>query len=150
MADSENNNMLRIPLAGLLAWVLPGLGHVYLGERRHGLIHLVVIGATFWGGVALGGVQNTVKPKERTAWFMAQLSTGTFAGAALAWSQALSDTTPFYTRATEDVAIVYTGVAGLLNLLVILDALVRAELSPQGARLLKSGGTKTGGVRGGT
>jgi hypothetical protein len=143
MAPSDGN-LLRIPLAGLLAWILPGLGHIYLGLRRQGMIHLVVIGATFWGGVALGGVQNTVKPKERTAWFMAQLSTGVFAGAALGWSRALEGSTPAYTRTTEDVAIVYTGVAGLLNLLVILDALVRAELSLQGAPIVAAGRASKG------
>lgn len=129
MTEPGPNNLLKIPLAGLLAWILPGLGHLFLGLRGHGLIHLVVIGATFWGGVALGGVQNTVKPTERTAWFLAQLSTGSFALGAYGWSKALGNSSPTYTRATEDVAVVYTGVAGLLNLLVILDALVRAELS---------------------
>lgn len=141
---SSDGNLLRVPAAGLLAWVLPGLGHIYLGQRRHGLIYLAVIGATFWGGVALGGVQNTVKPKERTAWFLAQLSTGVFTGAALAWSRSLGDTTPAYTRATEDVAIVYTGVAGLLNLLVILDALVRAEMSLQAASVVAAGRASKG------
>jgi predicted RNA-binding Zn-ribbon protein involved in translation (DUF1610 family) len=38
-----------------------------------------------------------------------------------------------------DIAVVYTGIAGLLNLLVILDAIARAELEPlEGARKKKA------------
>ena len=33
--------------AGLLAWLVPGAGHLMAGARRKGLIFLVVLGAMF-------------------------------------------------------------------------------------------------------
>jgi hypothetical protein len=126
--------LLRIALAGLLAWIVPGLGHIYIGHRRRGIIFLVTITATFWSGVAIGGVRGTVDPTERKAWFMAELFNGGNTLAALAFHRTLvaSATTEFplphagHWLAVE-VGIHYAGVAGLLNLLVILDVIVRAD-----------------------
>ncbi len=121
------------PVAALLTWVLPGLGHIYTGHKVRGIIFMAVIAATFWGGVAIGGVKTTVQPQERTAWFMAQICTGVHATAALALSRQIEDK-PAYEYSpyvafspAEDVAVVYTGVAGLLNVLVIFDVLTRGR-----------------------
>jgi len=136
---SQPRTLLAAPIAGFLAWLVPGLGHIYLGHRTRGLICLVTITATFWTGVAIGSVQGTVDPRERTLWFMAQMCTGGNTVAAVALRQAV------VTRATPghptyvpswmsaDVGVHYTGVAGLLNLLVILDALTRAEFGWSGS-----------------
>ncbi|MFH0981358.1 MAG: DUF6677 family protein [Planctomycetota bacterium] len=147
MAFSDTNHLTRITFAGFLAWLVPGLGHLYLGERHRGLTLLVVIAATFWGGVAMGGVVRTVEPQHRTAWFMAQLGTGGHTLAVLGWKQALKDAAPVYSWQAEDVAIVYTGVAGLLNLLVIIDAMARAD---GGARAAARAGPAARTSRGGT
>jgi hypothetical protein len=126
--------MIRMPVAGLLSWILPGLGHIYLRQRARGLICLVTITATFWTGVAVGSVQSTVAPKARKLWFLAQLCTGGNTLAAYALHHNVDPdsarspkqaTTPYW--ASVDVGVHYTGVAGLLNLLVILDAMSRAE-----------------------
>ncbi|MDQ7006923.1 MAG: hypothetical protein Q9Q40_06795 [Acidobacteriota bacterium] len=42
-------------LAGALTWLLPGLGHWYLGRRRRALAFLVLVGAAFGVGLACGG-----------------------------------------------------------------------------------------------
>jgi TM2 domain-containing membrane protein YozV len=123
-----------MPIAGLLAWVFPGLGHFYLGHRARGLVYLVTITATFWTGVAIGGVRGTVNPKERKLWFVAQFCTAgnTAAGYAIHRQMAASDSSSGAPAviahwSSVDVGIHYTGVAGLLNLLVIFDAIARAE-----------------------
>ncbi len=133
MASTGANNLTRTALAGFLAWLLPGAGHLYLGERHRGVIFLVVIAATFWGGVAMGGVTDTLDPHKQTAWFMAQISTGAHALAALGCKQVIEVSRPAYSWQARDVAVVYSGVAGLLNLLVILDALSRAEVTAPAA-----------------
>ena len=128
----------RAPIAGFLGLVFPGLGHLYLGDRIRGIIFAVVISVTFWGGVAIGGVRTTVDLQERKAWFLAQLCAGTHVLAVLAvqridppegWRDPdpEDDGWPRAFWPAEDIAVVYTGVAGLLNLLVILDVLIRAE-----------------------
>ena len=38
---------LRIATAGLLAWLLPGLGHIYLGEKKRGWILMITVAAVF-------------------------------------------------------------------------------------------------------
>lgn len=136
MADREATSLAHMPIAGFLSWLVPGLGHIYLGYRARGLICLVTIMATFWTGVAVGSVQATIAPKARKLWFLAQLCTGgnTLAAYGLHYvvdpesarspKQAV---TPYW--ASADVGVHYTGVAGLLNLLVILDAIRRAEPS---------------------
>jgi len=133
LVRSAGDNVLAAPIAGFLAWLVPGLGHLYLGDRTRGLICLVTITATFWTGVAIGSVQGTVDPRERTLWFMAQICTGgntlTAVGLNAVTKPKPATPTPGYIPAwlSVDVGVHYTGVAGLLNLLVILDALSRAE-----------------------
>lgn len=134
---SESGSLVRIPVAGLLAWILPGAGHFYVGQWKRGLIFLVAIGATFWSGVAIGAVRYTVDPHERTAWFMAQLCTGTHGLAACFWGESVRSHTPAPTASpsyrSSDTGVVYSGVAGLLNLLVIVNALVLADPSTRPA-----------------
>jgi hypothetical protein len=136
LSTSESSSIARIPIAGLLAWILPGLGHLYLGYRQRGIILLVTIMVTFWSGVAIGGVKGTVDPSNRKAWFFAELCTGSHALVAWGWHKAVGLTpkapdqrpmpyTGHWLRA--DVGIHYAGVAGLLNLLIILDAITRAD-----------------------
>lgn len=136
VAYAPRNTLLTGPIAGFLAWLIPGLGHIYLGHRIRGIVCLVTITATFWTGVAIGGVQGTVDPHERTLWFMAQLFTG---GNTLAAYGLHGVVEPYQAAGqrssaapanwlSSEVGVHYTGVAGLLNLLVILDALGRAEV----------------------
>ena len=134
MPSQEENAALRVPVAGLLTWILPGLGHFYLGERGRGLILLVTITATFWSGVAIGGAAGTVNPHERKLWFLAQLGSGGNTLAAYGLTRRVlaelprTDEPPFLGHwLSTDVGVHYTGVAGLLNLLIILDAISRAE-----------------------
>jgi hypothetical protein len=58
-------------IAALLAWIVPGAGHVYLGRTLRGVILFVAIGATFWAGVAVGGVM-TIDSRYDRWWFCAQ------------------------------------------------------------------------------
>ncbi len=137
MSHDRSSLLIRMPLAGLLSWLVPGLGHVYLGDKTRGLVCLVAITATFWTGVAIGGVRSTVDPGERKLWFIAQLCTAGNTVAAYALNRSVSPdpssgkaAAPVGHWASADVGVHYTGVAGLLNLLIIFDAIARAEATP--------------------
>jgi hypothetical protein len=122
----------NLPLVGVASWLVPGLGHLLIGDKTRGIIFLIAITVTFWGGVAIGGVRSTIDPQNRKAWFMAQICGGANAIAGLTWSKRIqvdpdqpSDLLAYWP--VDDIAVVYTGVAGLLNLLVVFDALGRAD-----------------------
>ena len=120
-------------LAAALSWVLPGMGHWWLGHRARAAIFFVVITVTFWAGVAVGGVRNTVSPKDNGAWIAAQLCVGPQSLFALYLNQKSlerpdSDSLKAAWPASN-ISVVYAGVAGLLNLLVIIDAMARCETS---------------------
>jgi Family of unknown function (DUF6677) len=133
MANKPNLALgVKIPLAGLLAWIVPGLGHFFVGDRARGWIILITITLTFWGGVAIGGVRTSVDPQRQKLWFMAQVCCGSNTLAAYAWGQSERRGLPEGALATSEwrsseLALVFTGVAGLLNLLAIMDALMRAD-----------------------
>lgn len=134
--EQAEQSFVKMPLAGLLSWILPGLGHFYLGHRARGLVLFVTITATFWSGVAIGSVQGTVDPTERGLWFAAQMGTGGNALMALVLNRITTkevrarNQKPLVTDwVAAEVGVHYTGVAGLLNILVILDAVGRADLT---------------------
>jgi TM2 domain-containing membrane protein YozV len=134
LSNAEHSASIRAAVAGLLAWLIPGLGHIYLGHRTRGLILLVTVTVTFWSGVAIGGVRSTVDPRERRLWFVAQICTGGNTMAAVMLRQRIERTLspeelagPGGHWLPADVGVHYTGVAGLLNLLVILDVVARAD-----------------------
>ncbi len=150
----------RVPVAGLLTWLLPGAGHIYIGDRVRGVILMVVIGATFWLGIAVGGVTRTVHFPTRPLWFFAQACAGLHPVAAVIAGKALEGgnaTTgdraveekgyKSYGRA-EDVSVVYTAIAGMLNILAVFDVLVRAERP--GVGRLRWRAEQEGGVAAGT
>ena len=124
---------IRIPIAGFLTWLLPGAGHIFLGERARGMIFMITIALTFWTGVAVGGVKNTVNPQDRGLWFLGQICAGGHTLAVLFWSRQIDNPTEdkkadliAYGR-SEEVSIVYTAICGMLNILIIFDVVSRAE-----------------------
>lgn len=127
---------LRMLGAAALSWLLPGLGHIVAGDRPRGVLLIIVITLTYWTGVAIGGVKSTIDPKTHPIWFIAQICGGGHTIVALTWARALPD--PWQTRPSphravwpaDDLGIVYTGVSGLMSVLVLLDAVGRAELAP--------------------
>lgn len=134
----------RVLATGVVSWLVPGLGHIFNGDRKRGLILLLVTAATFWGGIAVAGVQSTFKPRERTLWFMAQMCAGGHTLVAMSWGNAVAAQpgAKFANFVAEDVAVIYTSVVGLLNVLIIIDALlatdpryVRVGVKPPPARV---------------
>lgn len=63
------------PVAMVLAWVLPGLGHWYLGEKQRARLIAAGILGLFVGGILIGGI-NAVDRKEDTIWFVGQAIVG--------------------------------------------------------------------------
>jgi len=164
---TKTNKSLPFPLlAMLLAWVIPGAGHAYLGRYKRAVIVFVTIGATFWAGMAMGG-QLTMDYHAERWWFMAQMLAGAHgmigwemqnrlysellrdAGAGQEFQHLrgrgqsaeqsvidkwLSARKQALTSPTDTVARAYAGVAGLLNLMCVFDAVMLALMGITGER----------------
>jgi hypothetical protein len=107
--------------ACLLAWVLPGAGHLYLGRRGKGLLFLGAIGALFLLGVAMKSrLQLYLGLEDPLAllFSIAQMAVGV----PYFLARVLGFETGQVTAVTYEYGNTYTAVAGLLNILVILDA----------------------------
>lgn len=137
-------------VALLLAWLIPGAGHAYLGRLKRGIVVFVTIGALFWAGVGIGGVM-TVDYRNERWWFIAQMFAGAHGLAGWYRQRGLpehldirerdSEAERDYklTRAgialvapAETVARAYSGVAGLLNLMCMFDALMLSVMGVRG------------------
>lgn len=122
----------RMVQAGILSWVVPGLGHWVLGHRGLAIVFFLAISFPFWTGALVGGAKYSINPGENPWLFLAELGAGGYSAIGLLISGTIQVTTQniaqikaFYPE--SDVAQIYLSTAGLLNLMVILDALTRAQ-----------------------
>ncbi len=127
MTTSTKSDQTFTPIAAVLAWLWPGLGHIMLGERRRGV--MVMIGMLFLiiAGVLIGGVDVVDQRKDRL-WFLAQAGCGPLVfGIDYAQSRLVrTEEQHIHRRAVgrvNEIGTLYIGLAGLMNLVVILDAL---------------------------
>ena len=110
-------------LAVGLAWVIPGAGHLVIGQKARGTIFLVTIHLLFALGLFVGGLR-AIRPEDQPIWSYAQFMAGwpMVASSTLQRQQvALSKDAP----RLHDVGAVYCGIAGMLNLLVMFDLMMR-------------------------
>jgi hypothetical protein len=122
-------NSKTIYIAGLISWLVPGSGYWLLGQRNRGVIIFITILGTFLLGMLLGGAEM-VDPKRSMLWFVAQILTG--APGLLAALIQNPNIDAGYGKGI-DFGQVYSGVAGLLNLICVLDVLIRCQnaITPQ-------------------
>jgi len=106
-----------------LGFVIPGAGHISIGQLGRGLVFGITILTVFFGGMLIGGVQS-IGPVDQPIWLMTQkLAFGPYLIASfLARSQ--PNLLDFFPK-LRDVGSVYCGIAGMLNMLVLFDVFVR-------------------------
>ncbi len=109
-----------LALVCLAAWAVPGAGHLWLGRRQQGFVFLGALLAMFALGLIL---QGRIFPLELSEPLVA-LAAVANAGLGVPWLFArLFDLgTGTVTAVTYEYGNCFLIVAGLLNLLVLLDA----------------------------
>jgi len=116
----------KIPeLAAVLAWLMPGLGHYYLGQRSKAVILFCAILLAFVLGVILADFEAVSIPEHKYAFF-AQMGSG---GPTLLTLFITGGEIGEKGRAIDplnSIGLLYTMVAGLLNYVVACDAYERA------------------------
>lgn len=136
--------------AGLLTWILPGAGHFVLGHRGLAVVFFLAISIPYWTGLYVGGIKNCVNPWSNRWLFLAEMGTGGYTTGCFLINVSVGDLDPrkladpkYLNTVTDadrqrylkymsyypesDVAQIYLAAAGLLNVLAILDALMRAQ-----------------------
>jgi hypothetical protein len=132
----KSNHALFLITVGSLAWLIPGAGHFALNEKRRGVIIFAVILLTFLAGLYVGSI-GVVDPVNAKPWYVAQLMNSP---AVLLLGHHVADVYYRAQRGGEparaylvygragEVGQIYTSIAGLLNLLCIVNAIYMAHL----------------------
>jgi len=135
VTKSEDHSTSHRPWLIFLAWLIPGAGHFLLGERARAIAIFLAITITFWIGVIIGGARSTIDLQGNLAWFFAQVFVVTYTILTMFIGN-LPEAMPSYGK-TLDLATIYTGVAGLLNVFVILDVLGRMSPTKERSKRVK-------------
>ncbi len=151
MPDARKTKFLPPPLVALAAWILPGSGYWLIGQRARGLVVGVTILLLFFAGLLIGGIRVVDSPwiespqqmRERQSklplnpvasllqkpWFIGQIFAGPVVLAAnkvgVSWGGG-DEGAPFSHSRVYEIGTLYAAVAGMLNLMAIIDAAYRA------------------------
>jgi len=124
---------------------VPGAGYWFIGQRLRGLIVGVTILLLFAAGLLIGGMHVIDAPTGLTMplilqkpWYIGQVMTGpiTFYASYLAnhWGTYIDPGTlrrmngvAFSHARVNEIGVLYTAVAGMLNLMAIIDSAYRAS-----------------------
>jgi hypothetical protein len=140
MAD-ESRELPPAPLVALAGWLVPGSGYWLIGQRTRGITVGITIVSLFALGVLIAGIRVVQAPDVTSSpnvmasvlqrpWFLGQALTGPI-GLASAWgSSAAEKSARFHMVESKariaEIGTLYTAVAGMLNLLTIIDSAHRA------------------------
>jgi hypothetical protein len=121
---SKSNRLLPLMIVGLAGWLVAGGGYFLLGQRKRAAIVCVTIFVTFFLGLYVGSV-GVIDPVEAKLWYALQIMFSP-AVALLGYIAAGGGFT-VYGRCGE-IGQIYTSIAGLLNLLCIVNSVYAAHL----------------------
>lgn len=149
---SRNNVKLPLPapVVALAGWIVPGLGYVLIGQYWRGLIAgttiiLMYLMGTLIGGVRVvdvpgfdsSGARRMVSSASGTSWallarplpeladkppYIAQLLAGTPTLVASIASVHIAPRVQKSRARLSEIGMIYTVVAGLLNLIILIDS----------------------------
>ena len=117
---AEQTQSASLVLLCLAAWAIPGVGHLWLGKRSKGIIFLVALPLMFAIGLAL---QGRLFPFDLSEWLVC-LAAVADVGIGIPYfiASALGYGGGEVRAVTYEYANAFLIVAGLLNLLVVIDA----------------------------
>jgi hypothetical protein len=139
--DSSMSSSAPPPLVALAGWLLPGAGYWLIGQRVRAITVGVTILAVFVLGILISGIR-VVQAPDMTApgnvaqkiltrpWFIGQVLIGPVGLGSAYVSDQLAQSARYRNIEAKarlaEIGTLYTAVAGMLNLLTIIDAASRA------------------------
>lgn len=119
----KENHALYLVVVGAMAWLVPGGGHYILNEKRRAAVICSMVVLTFLIGLYVGSI-GVIDPVNAKPWYAAQVMNSPVV--MVLGRIGASGSYPVYGRANE-IGQIYTSVAGLLNLLCIVNAVYVAH-----------------------
>ena len=113
-------------MAMLLAYLVPGAGHFYLGYRRRAVVFFIIIVVLLTIGLAINGSLYTL---GQTGGSMLRLlaALGSLGGGIPYFIAAMTGPHGDITAITYEYGTTFTLTSGLMNLLLVLDCFDIAE-----------------------
>ncbi len=139
MSTTASTNFAPAPVVALAGWLVPGAGYWMLRDRSRALMVGVPVVVLFIMGCLLGSVRVVEAPSgsgtltaviAARPWFVPQVLNGPISLAA-AWESSRLASDPTFADAVPhsrmaDIPTLYTAIAGMLNLLAIIDSSFKA------------------------
>lgn len=140
---TQTARFLPPPLVALAAWLLPGAGYLLIGQRARGLAVGISILLLFVLGLLIGGVRvievpgfdgngqrvrnmRLIQEVQEKPWFVGQILTGPVCMVGGWFSIDLAhQRLPRSHARVNEIGTLYTAVAGMLNLMAIIDSAYR-------------------------
>lgn len=110
----------RAVAAMVLAYLVPGAGHFFLGRRALAATFCAIVVALFWVGLAIGGSIYTLA-ESRGSLLTLLASAGSMGSGALYFLARAKGAHGDVLSATFEYGRMFTLSAGLMNLLLVLD-----------------------------
>ncbi len=123
-AHAKDKHVVFLLIVGLLAWLIPGAGHFIIKEKRRAIIIFVTIVLTFAVGLYVGSI-GVINPVTAKLAYAAQIMNSPMV-AAIGRFTVKAGYSVF--GKPNEVGQIYTSIAGLLNLLCIVNAVYLAHL----------------------
>jgi len=111
----------------LLAWLVPGAGHLKIGKLWPGVFTFAAILPLYVGGMALAGFENVSWERHPIYFWAVHVFGGTLTGAAALLTRHVVKTEIL---PDESVGVLFTAVACLLNVIAISDVWSRCSGRP--------------------
>lgn len=111
----------RASLAMLLAFLVPGAGHLYLGKRARAAVYFAIVVLMFVIGLAIDGDLYTLR-RSGGALLRVLASLGSLGSGIMYFIASNLGAHGDVTSPTYEHGTAFTITAGLMNLLLVLDA----------------------------
>ena len=121
---SKEKHFLTLLIIGLLAWAIPGAGHLAIRKKSHAIIIFTAIVLTFLTGLFIGSIA-VIDPVGAKPWYVAQIMNSP---AVVVLGHIAQAGDYFAYGRPNEIGQIYTSIAGLLNLLCIVNAVYLAHL----------------------
>ena len=122
--QSRGNPLPFLFFVGLAGWLVPGGGYFLLKETKRALIILATIVGIFVAGLYIGSI-GVVDPIGAKLWYIVQMANSPLVVIIGYYTQ--GGGFPVFGRPNE-MGQIYTSIAGLLNLLSIVNSVYLAHL----------------------